>query len=91
MLVQTGNIAAQKRKVNYGEVEVIPFVVKPSSELSIVNPEITIQVRSKHANDNKIFNVATSFLLRMYPAFRKTKCFALCFTFPFLFFIILVI
>ena len=39
-------IAAQKRKVNYGEVEVNPFVVKPSSELSIVNAEITIQVRS---------------------------------------------
>ena len=29
-----------------GEVEVIPFVVKPSSELYIVSAEITIQERS---------------------------------------------
>ena len=29
------NIAAQKRNVNYGEVEVIQLVVKPSSELFI--------------------------------------------------------
>ena len=39
-----GNIAAQKRKVNYGEVEVIPCVIKPTSELSIVRKQITIQV-----------------------------------------------
>ena len=32
------------RKVNNGKIEVIPFVVKPSSKLSIVNVEITIQV-----------------------------------------------
>ena len=31
-------------KVNNGKIEVIPFVVKPSSKLSIVNVEITIQV-----------------------------------------------
>ena len=30
------NIAAQKRKINNGKVEVIPFVVKPSSEFSII-------------------------------------------------------
>ena len=40
-----GNIAAQK-KVNYGKVEVILFVTKPGSELSIVRIEITIQVWS---------------------------------------------
>ena len=31
------NTAAQKQKINYGKVEDIPFVVKPSSELSIVD------------------------------------------------------
>ena len=30
-------IAAQKRNINYGKVEVLPFVQKPSSEFSIVN------------------------------------------------------
>ena len=37
-------ISAQEWKVNNGKIEVIPFVVKPSSKLSIVNVEITIQV-----------------------------------------------
>ena len=46
MLVQR-NIAAQKRKVNYGEVEVIPFIVKASNEFSIVNAEISVQVRGR--------------------------------------------
>ena len=35
------NIVAQKQKINYGKVEVIPFVVKPSNELSIVEIEVT--------------------------------------------------
>ena len=38
------DITAQEWKVNNGKIEVIPFVVKPSSKLSIVNVEITIQV-----------------------------------------------
>ena len=38
------DITAQELKVNTGKIEVIPFVVKPSSKLSIVNVEITIQV-----------------------------------------------
>ena len=38
------DITAQEWKVNNGEIEVIPFVVKSSSKLSIVNVEITIQV-----------------------------------------------
>ena len=43
ILVQRG-YAAQEWKVNNGKIEVIPFVVKPSSMLSTVNIEITIQV-----------------------------------------------
>ena len=43
MLVQKGYIA-QEWKVNNRKIEVIPFVVKPSSKLSIVNVEIKIQV-----------------------------------------------
>ena len=38
------DITAQEWKVNNGKIEVIPFVVKPSSKLSTVNVEITIQV-----------------------------------------------
>ena len=41
---ERGNITAQEWKVNKGKIEVIPFVVQPSSKLSIVNVEITIQV-----------------------------------------------
>ena len=44
MLVNTADITAQEWKVNNGKIEVIPFVVKPSSKLSIVNVEITIQI-----------------------------------------------
>ena len=36
--------SAQEWKVNNGKIEVILFVVKPSSKLSIVNVEITIQI-----------------------------------------------
>ena len=43
MLVRR-DINAQECKVNNGKTEV-PFVVKPSSKLSNVNVEITIQVR----------------------------------------------
>ena len=38
------DITAQEWKVDNGKIEVIPFVVKPSSKLSIVNVEISIQV-----------------------------------------------
>ena len=43
MLVRK-DITAQEWKVNNGKFEVIQFVVKSSSKLSIVNLEITIQV-----------------------------------------------
>ena len=38
------DITAQEWKADNGKIEVIPFVVEPSSKLSIVNVEITIQV-----------------------------------------------
>ena len=38
------DITSQEWKVNNGKIEVIPLDVKPSSKLSIVNVEITIQV-----------------------------------------------
>ena len=44
MLVR-GDTTAQEWKVNNGKTEVIPYVAKPSSKLSTVNVEITIQVR----------------------------------------------
>ena len=44
MLVQKGYATAQEWKVINGKIEVILFVVKSSSKLSIVNVEITIQV-----------------------------------------------
>ena len=47
MLVQKGcysDITAQEWKVNNEKIEVILFVVKPSSKLTIVSVEITIQV-----------------------------------------------
>ena len=37
------DITAQEWKVNNGKIEVIPFVVKPRSKLSIVRVEIKIQ------------------------------------------------
>ena len=43
MLMQK-EYCAQEWKVNNGKIEVIPFVVKPSSKLSTVNVEVTIQV-----------------------------------------------
>ena len=43
MLVQKGYYCSGM-EFNNGKIEVIPFVVKPSSKLSIVNVEITIQV-----------------------------------------------
>ena len=43
ILVQKG-YTAQEWKVNNGKIEVIPFVVKLSSKLSIVSVEVTIQV-----------------------------------------------
>ena len=43
MLVQKGYYCSEW-KVNNGKIEVIPLVVMPSSKLSIVNVEITIQV-----------------------------------------------
>ena len=42
-LVQKGYYSSGM-KVNNGKIEGIPFVVKPSSKLSTVNVEITIQV-----------------------------------------------
>ena len=38
------DITAQEWKVDNGKIEVISFVVKPSSNLSTVNVAITIQV-----------------------------------------------
>ena len=39
------DITAQEWKVYIGKIEAIPFVIKPSSKPSIVNVEITIQVK----------------------------------------------
>ena len=38
------DISALEWKVNNGKIEVIPFIINPSSKLSIVNVEIRIQV-----------------------------------------------
>ena len=39
MLVKK-DYATQKRNIYYGKAQVIPFVVKPSSEIPIVNIEV---------------------------------------------------
>ena len=49
------NITAQEWNVNNGKIEVIPFVIKPRSKLSIVNVEITIQVRMRRRLQSPLF------------------------------------
>ena len=38
------NIAPQKLKINYGEIEVFSLVLKPSNELFIVDIDVEIKV-----------------------------------------------